>query len=103
MVAIESHHTSSCRWWELWKAYAGILEEDDRLAVLPSGPVKEAPNPGPITNTELLEAKDDHNSLKNYVEEGSGYRVLSQGSWEFLSKLYGGAPTAPPLYKIRMV
>ncbi len=76
------------RWWELWKAYSGVLEEDHRLTCLPDGPKKEAPNPGPIPNTELLEVKDDHSTLKAYVDEGSGYRVLSQGSWNFLSKLY---------------
>ena len=79
----------TCRWWELWKAYSGVLEEDDRLTCQPDGPKKEAPNPGLITNTELLNIKDDHNSLKHQADEGSGYRVLSQGSWDFLSKLYG--------------
>ena len=77
------------RWWELWKAYAGVLEEENRLTCLPNGPTKEAPNPGPITNSELLEAKEDHSSLKHYVEEGSGYRILSQASWDYLRELYG--------------
>ena len=81
--------TFTCRWWELWKAYSGVLEEDDRLTCLPDGPKKEAPNPGPITNNELLNVRDDHSTLKNHADEGSGYRVLSQGSWDFLSKLYG--------------
>lgn len=88
-MMVPDPYTFTHRWWELWKAYTGVLEEDDRLTCLPNGSTKDAPNPGPITNSELLEVKEDHNSLKHYVEEGSGYRILSQASWECLKELYG--------------
>ena len=55
-------------------------EGDDGLICLPDGFKKEAPNPGPITNTELLVIKDDHSLLRSLQAEvrcGGGLRLQS--------------------------
>lgn len=75
-------------WWKPWKAYIGVVEENGRLQSVEEGSSTEE-HPGPIPNNELLTSTDDHTTLRSDLHEGDNFKILSEGSWEYLSKLYG--------------
>ena len=65
-----------------------MAEEDGKLkAVQDSTSVADAP--GPIINDELLKVDDHHTDLIEGLREGEHFKILSEGSWKYLSKLYG--------------
>ena len=80
------------RWWRNWANYVGVQENNGRLAPKPDGPSFDDDEfPEHIRNNDLLDTPDDHTSLKPMLREGPDFVILSEGSWEYLSKLYGEA------------
>ena len=84
------------RWWRNWANYVGVQEDNGRLAPKPDGPSFDDDQfPEHIRNNDLLDTPDDHTSLKPMLREGPDFVILSEGTWDYLSKLYGRLPCRP--------
>ena len=65
-----------------------MVEEDGKLKTLEDS-ASAGDLPGPIQNDELLKADDHHTDLIDGLREGEHFKILSEGSWKYLSELYG--------------
>jgi len=78
------------KWWQLWKSYVGY---DDTTG---SGGGDASSRPGPITNTDLLDAAEvagtDSNRLRPGLVEEYDYVVIPKQAWTNLESWYGGGP-----------
>ena len=88
LSATESQGLMYCSWWKRWIAHVGMVEEDGRLKTLEDS-ASAGDAPGPIMNDELLKADDHHTDLIEGLREGEHFKILSEGSWKYLSDLYG--------------
>ena len=77
-----------CSWWKRWLAHVGMVEEDGKLKTVEDS-ASAGDAPGPIVNDELLKADDHHTDLIEGLREGEHFKILSEGSWKYLSNLYG--------------
>ena len=65
-----------------------MAEQDGKLKAVPDN-TSVGDAPGPILNDELVKADDHHTVLIEGLREGEQFKILSEGSWKYLSKLYG--------------
>ena len=65
-----------------------MVEEDGKLKTVEDS-ASAGDAPGPISNDELLKADDHHTDLIEGLREGEHFKILSEGSWKYLSNLYG--------------
>jgi hypothetical protein len=74
------------KWWQLWKSFVGY---DDTTGSDGGG---DASRPGPITNTDLLDAAEvagtESNRLRPGLVEEYDYVVIPKQAWTILESWY---------------
>ncbi len=73
------------KWWQLWKAYVGYEDTTGSNG-------GDGPRPGPITNTDLLDAAEvagtESNRLRPGLVEEYDYVVIPKEAWIKLESWY---------------
>lgn len=76
------------KWWQLWKAYVGYEDTTGSNG-------GDGPRPGPITNTDLLDAAEvagtESNRLRPGLVEEYDYVVIPKEAWIKLESWYASS------------